>query len=429
MNTDKTIKEEALKFHSRQKKGKLSISLTKPLNTSEDLSLAYSPGVGFPCLEIKDNPALAYEYTSKGNFVAVISNGTAVLGFGDIGSLASKPVMEGKSALMKRFAGVDSVDVLVETKDVDEFVNVVANIGNTWGGINLEDIKAPECFAIEDRLKEKLKIPVFHDDQHGTATVVLAGLINACKLTNKNINTIKIVINGAGAAGIACADLLATFGLKKENITLCDTLGVIYKGRTERMNVYKERYATSNQLVKTLEDAAVGADVLIGLSAKGAFTQKILQKMADSPIVFALANPDPEILPQDAKDAKQGAIVATGRSDFPNQINNVMCFPFLFRAALDLRVRKITKEMQIATAKGIAELAAQEVSKEIKELYPNDKLEGDEYIVPKPYDKRLFRKVVISIAEIVINSNNHDCPFKSVEEYKKYLHKMHGDFM
>ena len=423
-------KEEALKFHSDHKKGKISILPTKPLATAEDLAKAYSPGVGFPCLEIQKDPKLAYEYTSKGNLVAVISNGTAVLGFGNIGSLASKPVMEGKSVLMKRFAGVDSIDVLVDSEDTKEMVNIISKIGNTWGGINLEDIKAPDCFEIETELHKLLDIPVFHDDQHGTATVVLSGLINATKVAKKNLLDCKIVINGAGAAGIACSDLLVEFGVKKENIILCDTLGSIYKGRTERMNKYKEAYANETK-VRTLEEAAVGADILIGLSVKDAFTSDMVKSMSDYPIVFALANPNPEILPSDAIKARSDVIIATGRSDFPNQVNNVMCFPFLFRVALDLKVRKITKEMQIEAAKGIAALANEKVTPDLAEMYPGEDLNfGPKYIIPKPYDRRLFRSVVGSVAKIVIKNKEYgSMGFQTIEEYNKYLEKYYSDFL
>jgi malate dehydrogenase (oxaloacetate-decarboxylating)(NADP+) len=328
--------DEALQFHAHGKAGKIEITPTKPLTTQRDLSLAYSPGVAWPCLHIARNPATAYDYTSKGNLVAVISNGTAVLGLGDLGALASKPVMEGKSVLFKRFADVDSIDLEVDTKNVDEFVNCVRFLGPSFGGINLEDIKAPECFIIEQRLRELLDIPVFHDDQHGTAIVAAAGLLNALDLTGRDIRSVKMVINGAGAASIACAELIKAMGVPHANVVLCDTKGVIWQGRTDGMNQWKSAHAVPTK-ARSLREAMEGADVFFGLSAKDAVDQDMVRAMAGKPIIFAMANPDPEITPEQAKAARPDAIVATGRSDYPNQVNNVLGFPYIFRGALDVR--------------------------------------------------------------------------------------------
>ena len=390
-------KEDVLKFHSHGKAGKIEIALTKKIENAQDLSTAYSPGVAFPCLEIQKDPSLAYDYTSKANTVAIISNGTAVLGLGDIGSLAGKPVMEGKAALMKAFAGVDGIDIEVETKDVEEFITVVKNIGRTWGGINLEDIKAPECFEIEERLQKELDVPVFHDDQHGTAIVVSAGLMNACEIAGKKINDVKIAVSGAGAAALACCKLLLKFGVKKENITMCDTKGVIYKGR-EGLNKYKEAFANDTS-ARTLADAVKDADVFLGMSKAGVLTGEMVKTMAKNPIIFALANPTPEITPEEAKLARDDVIIATGRSDYPNQVNNVLCFPYLFRVALDMRAKSITDEMQMNAVKALASLAKEPVeSEELKQAYPNRVFEfGREYFLPLPFDKRIlgqFRKFV-----------------------------------
>ena len=392
-----STKEEVLQFHSQGKAGKIEIALTKKIENAKDLSTAYSPGVAFPCLEIQKDPSLAYDYTSKANTVAIISNGTAVLGLGDIGALAGKPVMEGKAALMKAFAGVDGIDVEVKTKDVEEFIMVVKNIGQTWGGINLEDIKAPECFEIEERLQKELDIPVFHDDQHGTAIVVTAGLINACEIADKNIGDVKIAVSGAGAAALACCNLLLKFGVKKENITICDTKGVIYKGR-EGVNKYKEAFANETT-ARTLADAVRNADVFLGMSKAGVLTGEMVKTMAKNPIIFALANPVPEITPEEAKSARDDVIIATGRSDYPNQVNNVLCFPYLFRVALDMRAKSITDEMQIGAVKALASLAKEPVeSEELKKAYPNRSFDfGREYFLPLPFDKRIlaqFRKYV-----------------------------------
>ena len=377
-------------MHSQHPKGKVEISISKPIANAEDLSWAYSPGVAAPCLEIAKDSSLSYEYTSKGHTVAVISNGTAVLGLGNIGAAASKPVMEGKSALMKFFADLNSVDIEVETNDVDEFVNIVQKIGNTWGGINLEDIKAPQCFEIEKRLKETMNIPVFHDDQHGTAVIALAGLINALKIKNKNKEDVKIIINGAGAAGLSCKRLFTKYGFDSKNIILCDTKGVIYKGRQEGMNQYKEEQAVETDL-RSLADAINGADVAIGLSQKGAFTKEMIQSMAEIPVIFALANPDPEITPEEVMSVNSNAIIATGRSDYPNQINNVLCFPYLFKGALKGRASAITDNMLLAVATKLADLASE--GGEDGESF------GPQYIVPKPFEKRLKN----SLVEVVYN--------------------------
>ncbi|MGH7031928.1 MAG: malic enzyme-like NAD(P)-binding protein, partial [Stellaceae bacterium] len=344
--TIRATEDEALSFHSSGRPGKLAIAPTKPLTTQRDLSLAYSPGVAFPCLHIARDPSAAYDYTSKGNFVAVISNGTAVLGLGDLGALAAKPVMEGKAALFKRFADIDSIDLEIDTRDVDQFVNCVRYLHPAFGGINLEDIKAPECFIIEERLRELLDIPVFHDDQHGTAIIAAAGLINALHLTGRTLDRLKMVVNGAGSAGVACVELLKTMGLPAEAVTLCDTKGVIWSGRTDGMNQWKSAHAVDTR-ARTLAEAIEGADVFFGLSAKGAVDQAMVRSMADKPIIFAMANPDPEITPEEVRAVRSDAIIATGRSDYPNQVNNVLGFPYIFRGALDVRASQINDAMKI----------------------------------------------------------------------------------
>ncbi|MDP6345017.1 MAG: malic enzyme-like NAD(P)-binding protein, partial [Alphaproteobacteria bacterium] len=332
--------DEALRFHAEGRPGKLSISPTKPMATQRDLSLAYSPGVAAPCLRITEDPDAAFDYTSKGNMVAVISNGTAVLGLGNLGALGAKPVMEGKAVLFKRFADVDSIDIEVDTEDVDEFVNCVRFLGKGFGGINLEDIRAPDCFVIEQRLRELLDIPVFHDDQHGTAIIAAAGLINALNLTGRDMADTRLVVNGAGAAGIACVELVKALGVPSSNVTLCDTKGVIYRGREEGMNQWKSGHAAETEL-RTLSEAMKGADAVFGLSAKGAFTPEMIASMASQPIIFAMANPDPEVTPEEVAEVRGDAIVATGRSDYPNQVNNVLGFPYIFRGALDVRATSI----------------------------------------------------------------------------------------
>jgi malate dehydrogenase (oxaloacetate-decarboxylating)(NADP+) len=412
---------DALEFHQQGSPGKVGLKPTKPLLTQRDLSLAYSPGVAFPCLHIHKNPADAYLYTSKGNYVAVISNGTAVLGLGNLGALASKPVMEGKAVLFKRFADIDSVDIEVSTEDPTEFINSVKYLGATWGGINLEDIKAPECFIIEDELKKLLDIPVFHDDQHGTAIITLAGMINAADITKRELTKMKIVINGAGAAGIACADLLQTYGVEKNNIILCDTSGVIYEGREKGMNRWKAKHAVNTNL-RTLADAMKGADVFIGLSVKGALSKEMVASMADNPIIFALANPDPEITPEEVKQVRSDAIIATGRSDYNNQVNNVMGFPYIFRGALDVQASTINTEMKIAAAKSIAALAREHVPEEVLSAYAGRKLQyGPEYIIPVPFDSRLITNVSAAVAMAAVETGVARKPIKDIENYKAEL--------
>ena len=368
MANNKVTDADALAYHLEPTPGKFEIMATVPMATQRDLSLAYSPGVAVPCLAIAGNPELAYDYTNKGNLVAVISNGTAVLGLGNLGALGSKPVMEGKAVLFKRFADVNSIDIELDTENPDEFINAVKLMGPTFGGINLEDIKAPECFIIEQALKEVMDIPVFHDDQHGTAVICAAGLINALHLSGKLIQDVKIVLNGAGAAGIACIELLKSMGAKHNNCVVCDTKGVIYQGRTEGMNQWKSAHAISTEL-RTLDEAMVGADVFLGVSVKGAVTPEMVASMAPDPVIFAMANPDPEITPEEAHEVRPDAIVATGRSDYPNQVNNVLGFPYLFRGSLDIHARAINDEMKIACARALAELAREEVPDEVALAY------------------------------------------------------------
>ncbi|MEL6258543.1 MAG: malic enzyme-like NAD(P)-binding protein, partial [Pseudomonadota bacterium] len=348
--------DEALAFHREPQPGKLSVSPTKPMATQRDLSLAYSPGVAVPVKAIAEDEDLAYEYTSKGNMVAVISNGTAILGLGALGAMASKPVMEGKSVLFKRFADVDSIDIEVESRDTDEIINTVRNIGRTFGGINLEDIGSPECFIIESRLREELDIPVFHDDQHGTAIIAAAGLINACHITGRELKDVTVAVSGAGAAGISCAGLISHLGVPRENILMCDSRGVLYEGRTEKMDQFKSAFTVATSK-RTLAEAMEGADCFLGLSVAGAVSKEMVASMADNPIIFAMANPDPEITPEEIKEVRDDAIIATGRSDYPNQVNNVLGFPYIFRGALDVRARGINEEMKVAAARALAELA------------------------------------------------------------------------
>ena len=396
--------EEALAFHAGTKPGKLEITPTKPMATQRDLSLAYSPGVAVPVRAIADNPNAAYDYTAKGNLVAVISNGTAILGLGDLGALASKPVMEGKAVLFKRFADVDSIDLEVGTSDVDAFVAAVRYLGPTFGGINLEDIKAPDCFVIEERLRELMDIPVFHDDQHGTAIITAAGVINALHLTGRKMSDIKVVVNGAGAAGIACLELLKSMGLPNENAILCDTKGVIYRGRTNGMNQWKSAHAVETK-ARSLEDALVGCDVFLGLSVKGAVTQEMVKTMAKAPIIFAMANPDPEITPEECKAVRPDAIVATGRSDYPNQVNNVLGFPYIFRGALDVRAKTINEAMKIAAAEALAALAREDVPDEVAAAYLGMRpVYGPDYIIPVPFDPRLISRVSSAVAEAAIKT-------------------------
>ncbi len=412
--------KDALNFHSKGKPGKLEISPTKPLSTARDLSLAYSPGVAVPCLEIEKNPAVAYDYTSKGNMVAVISNGTAVLGLGNIGALASKPVMEGKAVLFKRFADIDGIDLEVSTEDPDEFINSVKVLGKTWGGINLEDIKAPECFIIEERLSELLDIPVFHDDQHGTAIIAAAGLINALDITNRTIDNFTMVVNGAGAAGIACVELLNAMDIPKNNIIMCDTKGVIHRERTN-LNQWKSAHAIATKK-RSLAEALDGADVAFGLSVKGAFTKEMMKKMAPNPIVFAMANPDPEITPEELYEIRPDAIIATGRSDYPNQVNNVLGFPFIFRGALDARASRINMEMKIAATNALAQLARQDVPDEVAAAYSGAELHyGPQYIIPTPFDPRLITTIAPAVAKAAADSGVAQKPIKDDLKYHREL--------
>ena len=388
-----------------------------PMTTQRDLSLAYSPGVAVPCEEIAENPGLAYDYTNKGNLVAVISNGTAVLGLGNLGALGSKPVMEGKAVLFKRFADVNSIDIELDTEDVDAFCNAVRLMGPTFGGINLEDIKAPECFIIEQRLKEEMDIPVFHDDQHGTAVICAAGLINALHISGKKIEDVKIVLNGAGAAGIACIELLKRMGARHENCVICDTKGVVYQGRTEGMNQWKSAHAIKTDL-RSLEDAMRGADVFLGVSAKGAVTQDMVLSMADNPVIFAMANPDPEITPEEAHEVRQDAIVATGRSDYPNQVNNVLGFPYLFRGALDIHARAINDEMKIACAEALAELAREDVPDEVAMAYGRKLTFGRDYIIPTPFDPRLIYRIPPAVAKAGMATGAARRPIIDIDAYE-----------
>ncbi|MHB1216981.1 MAG: NADP-dependent malic enzyme [Alphaproteobacteria bacterium] len=413
--------QEALLFHSSGRPGKIEINATKPLTTQRDLSLAYSPGVAWPCLHIAKDPGLAYDYTAKGNLVAVISNGTAVLGLGDLGAVASKPVMEGKAVLFKRFADVDSIDLEVDTKEVDEFINCVRFLGPSFGGINLEDIKAPECFIIEQRLRELLDIPVFHDDQHGTAIISAAGLINALHLTGRDIKKTKLVVNGAGAAAIACAELFISMGLPKKNIVMCDSKGVLYVGRKDGMNQWKSAYAVETK-ARSLADVLEGADVFLGLSAKDAVTTKMAGSMAAKPIIFAMANPDPEITPDDVKATRSDAIIATGRSDYPNQINNVLCFPYIFRGALDVRASTINDAMKIAAAEALAALAREDVPDEVDAAYAGRRLRyGPEYIIPAPFDPRLITHVPMAVAKAAMDTGVARRPIVDLAAYRNEL--------
>ncbi|CAO3441747.1 NADP-dependent malic enzyme [Azospirillum argentinense] len=420
-DTKRVTDEEALLLHSSGRPGKLEIAPTKPLTTQRDLSLAYSPGVAVPCLRIAEDPSTAYDYTAKGNIVAVISNGTAVLGLGDLGALASKPVMEGKAVLFKRFADVDGIDLEVDTKNVDEFVNCVRFLGPSFGGINLEDIKAPDCFIIEERLRELLDIPVFHDDQHGTAIIAAAGLINACDITGRNLKDVTMVVNGAGAAGIACAELFTTMGVPRENIILCDTKGVVYRGRTDGMNQWKSSFAVETDK-RTLQEAVAGSDVFVGLSAKGAMTPEMVKSMAAKPIIFALANPDPEITPEEVKAVRSDAIVATGRSDYPNQVNNVLGFPYLFRGALDVRATTINEAMKVAAAKALAALAREDVPDEVDAAYAGRRLRyGPEYIIPVPFDPRLIVTVPAAVAQAAMETGVARKPIVDLAGYRNAL--------
>ncbi|MET0428127.1 MAG: NADP-dependent malic enzyme, partial [Microvirga sp.] len=413
--------QEALQFHSQGRPGKLEVVPTKPMATQRDLSLAYSPGVAVPVKAIAANPSLAFDYTTRSNMVAVISNGTAILGLGNLGALASKPVMEGKAVLFKRFADVDSIDLEVDTEDADAFINCVRYLGPSFGGINLEDIKAPECFIIEERLREIMDIPVFHDDQHGTAIIAAAGLINALHLTGRDMAMTRLVVNGAGAAGIACTDLLKAMGFAPNNVILCDTKGVIYRGRTEGMNQWKSAHAAETD-ARSLADAMRGADAVFGLSAKGAFTDDMIRSMAPNPIIFAMANPDPEITPEEVARIRDDVIIATGRSDYPNQVNNVLGFPYIFRGALDVQATTINMEMKIAAAQALADLAREDVPDEVAAAYQGSRPRfGRDYIIPVPFDPRLIHMIPPAVAEAAMETGVARRPIVDTRGYKAQL--------
>lgn len=419
--TPTASEKEALDFHAHGRPGKLEINPTKPMTTQRDLSLAYSPGVAVPVKAIAENPATAYDYTAKGNLVAVISNGTAILGLGNLGALASKPVMEGKAVLFKRFADVDSIDLEVDTTNIDEFINAVRYLGPSFGGINLEDIKAPDCFIIEQRLREVMDIPVFHDDQHGTAIIAAAGMINALQLTGRDIKNTKLVCNGAGSAGIACIELIKAIGFPSENVTLCDTKGVVYQGREEGMNQWKSAHAIKTSK-RTLEDAMKDADIFFGVSAKGALTKEMVRSMVPNPIIFAMANPDPEVTPEDVAEVRDDAIVATGRSDYPNQVNNVLGFPYIFRGALDVRATTINDEMKIAAVYAIAELAREDVPDDVVAAYQGSRPRfGPQYIIPVPFDPRLLATVSAAVAKAAIETGVAGRVIEDIEAYKQEL--------
>lgn len=422
----KISKEDALLYHSRGRKGKLEVIPTKPYSTQFDLSLAYTPGVAFPCLEIEKKPDDVYQYTAKGNLVAVISNGTAVLGLGDIGAMAGKPVMEGKGLLFKVFADVDVFDIEIDEKDPEKFIEICAKIAPTFGGINLEDIKAPECFEIEERLKEMLDIPVFHDDQHGTAIISGAGLLNALEITGKNIDEIKVVVSGAGAGAISCTKFYISLGVKKENIVMTDSRGVLNRKRTD-LNKYKQEFVTERDL-NTLEDAMRGADLFLGLSVANVVTREMLASMAPNPIVFAMANPNPEIPYEDAMATRNDLIFATGRSDYPNQVNNVLGFPFIFRGALDVRSSAINEEMKMAASVALAKLAKEPLIPEVLKAYNLPELKfGRDYIIPKPLDPRLISSVSPAVAKAAMDTGAAKHPITDWEAYKKSLDRRLGD--
>ncbi len=419
-------KIDALEYHSMGRKGKIEVVATKPCQTARDLSLAYSPGVAEPCLAIQQNPEDAYKYTAKGNLVAVVSNGTAVLGLGNLGALAGKPVMEGKGVLFKRFADIDVFDIELDTENPDEIIKACQLLEPTFGGINLEDIKAPECFYIEEELKKTMKIPVFHDDQHGTAIISSAALINALMLVGKKIEDIRIVVNGAGASANSCAKLAIALGVKPNNMIMCDTKGVIYKGRTAGMNPYKELFAADTPF-RTLTEAAAGADVLFGLSAKGAFTREMVASLAPNPIIFAMANPDPEITPEDAHAVRGDVMIATGRSDYPNQVNNVLGFPFIFRGALDVRATCINEEMKLAAVQALALLAREEVPDSVCKAYGNVKFSfGRDYIIPKPFDPRVLLHVAPAIAQAAMDTGVARQPIADMAKYIEQLESTQG---
>ncbi|AGF73997.1 malic enzyme [Bartonella australis AUST/NH1] len=421
--------QEALDFHSNGRPGKLEVIPTKSMTTQRDLALAYSPGVAVPVKEIARDPSLVYEYTAKGNLVAVISNGTAILGLGNLGALASKPVMEGKAALFKRFADIDSIDLEIDTDDTESFISLVRHLEPSFGGINLEDIKAPECFIIENRLREIMHIPVFHDDQHGTAITAAAGLINALHLTGRDIKNTRLVCNGAGSAGIACIQLIKAMGFRPENILLCDTKGIIYEGREEGMNQWKSAHATKTHK-RTLAEAMEEADVFFGVSAKGALTYEMVKSMAQQPIIFAMANPDPEITPEEVRQVRDDAIVATGRSDYPNQINNVLCFPYIFRGALDVRATAINDSMKIAAVKALADLARKEVPDCVAEAYRGNHMKfGPNYIIPVPFDPRLLTVISMAVAKAAMESGVAEKYIYDLEAYERDLNSRQSRYI
>ncbi len=419
----RTLDEESLLLHASGRPGKLEIRATKPLTTQRDLSLAYSPGVAAPCLRIAGNPALAYDYTAKGNIVAIISNGTAVLGLGDLGALASKPVMEGKAVLFKRFADIDGIDIEIDTKDVDEFVNCVRFLGASFGGINLEDIKAPECFEVESQLRQRLRIPVFHDDQHGTAIIVAAAIVNGLKVVGKSLEQVKLVTSGAGAAAIACLDLLVDLGLPLEHITVTDIAGVVYRGRAELMDPRKARYARDTK-ARSLAEVIGGADVFLGLSAPNVLKPEMVARMADKPLILALANPVPEILPEEARAVRPDSVIATGRSDYPNQVNNVLCFPFIFRGALDVGATQINEAMKIAAVGALAELARAEPSDVVAAAYGGQSLSfGPDYLIPRPFDPRLIVEIATAVAKAAMESGVATRPIEDFKAYRERLNQ------
>ena len=418
------LKQAALDYHRYPTAGKLETTPSKTMKNQQDLALAYSPGVAEPCREIADNPSAAGLYTGRSNLVAVITNGTAVLGLGDIGALASKPVMEGKAVLFKKFASVNAFDIELDTTNVDRFVDAVSLMEPTFGGINLEDIKAPECIEIEERLKKIMNIPVFHDDQHGTAICVTAAVRNGLRIANKNIEDVKLLCSGAGAAAIACLNLLIEMGLKKENITVNDRFGIIYKGRKEEMNPYNSAFAIDTE-ARVLDDVIKGADVFLGVSAPGVLTQEHVKEMAENPLILALANPDPEILPELALEVRPDAIIATGRSDYPNQVNNVLCFPFLFRGALDVGATEINEAMKLATVEAIADLALMEISEEVMALHKGSALSfGRDYFIPSPFDSRLMSIIPPSVARAAMDSGVATRPIENFETYQKSLERV-----
>lgn len=417
------LKQEALDFHEFPVPGKIAVTPTKSLATQHDLALAYSPGVAEPCLEIEKDPTTASRYTARGNLVAVISNGTAVLGLGNIGALASKPVMEGKGVLFKKFAGIDVFDIEINETNPEKLVDIIASLEPTFGGINLEDIKAPECFYIEKTLRERMGIPVFHDDQHGTAIIVGAAALNGLQVVGKKIDEVRLVVNGAGASAIACTNLLRSLGFKKENITMCDSKGVIYQGRGDKMDETKQFYAIEDNGWRTLADAIKGADVFLGCSKAGALSQDMIKTMADTPLILALANPVPETTPHEAKEARPDAIVCTGRSDYPNQVNNVLCFPFLFRGALDVGATAINEEMKMAAAHAIADLAKEPVPFEVISTYGHLAF-GPDYLIPTPFDPRLIVNVSSAVAKAAMDSGVATRPITDWAAYAERLKKL-----